>query len=221
MHVDITGLAGVHDGGNHLAGLVGRVDQHGRAYGVEIPDVMGDVLEVADVLARLQIERDERVGIEVVARPDRAVEIGRGIADDEIDPLRRQIDRRILPHPAAQRLVGVAVLRQRRLLGVDVAVHVAPGRVLGRPNADGVLRDGVEAPDELAVLGVVGLDEAADAVLAAVGADQDLAVDGGRSHRLAVALLGIADLLRPDLGAGLGVERDELGVEGADIDPIL
>jgi hypothetical protein len=35
---------------------------------------------------------------------------------------------------------------------------------------------GVEGPQQLAVLGVEGLDEAADAVLAAVGADQHLAV---------------------------------------------
>ena len=98
---------------------------------------------------------------------------------------------------------------------------VAARGVLGRPNADGVLGDGVEAPNQLAVLGVIGLDETADAVLAAVGADEDFAVDGGRRHRLAVALLGIADLLRPDLAAGLGVERDQLGVEGANVDLVL
>ena len=53
---------------------------------------MGDILEVANVFAGVQIERDERVGVEIVAGPDRAVEIGRGIADDEIDALRREID---------------------------------------------------------------------------------------------------------------------------------
>ena len=67
-------------------------------------------------------------------------------------------------------------------------------------------------------LGVERLDEAADAVFAAVGADQDLALDGGRRHRLAIALLGIGDLFRPDPLAGLGVERDQLGVERGDID---
>ena len=182
---------------------------------------MRNVLEVADVLAGVEIERDERVGIEVVAGADRAVEVGRGIADDEIDALRRQVDRRILPHAAAERLVGVAVLGERRLLGRDVAMHVAAGGVVGRPNADRVLGDGVEGPEQLAVLGVVGLDEAADAVFAAVGADQDFAVDGGRRHRLAVALLGIGELLLPDDSAGLGVERDQLGVERADIDLVV
>ena len=96
--------------------------------------------------------------------------------------------------PPPSVLYGIAVLRERRLLGGDVAVHVAPGGVLGRPDADRVLGDGVEGPEQLAGLGVVGLDEAADAVLAAIGADQDLAVDGGRRHRLAVAGLGIGDL---------------------------
>ena len=81
---------------------------------------------------------------------------------------------------------------------------------MGRPHADRVLGDRVEVPHELAGLGVVGADEAADAVLAAVGADQDLAVDGGRRHGLAVAELGIGDVGLPDQAAGLCVERDEL-----------
>ena len=182
---------------------------------------MRDVLEVADVLAGVQIDRDERVGVEVVAGADCAVEVGRGIADHEIDALVGEIDRRILPNAAAERLVRVAVLGQRRLLGLDVAVQVASGRVLGRPDADGVLGDRVESPEQLAVLGVVGLDEAADAVFAAVGADQDLAVDSGRGHRFAIALLRIADLLLPDDRTGLGVERDQLRVERADIDPVV
>src|ERR1700733_12779862 len=98
---------------------------------------------------------------------------------------------------------------------------VAARCVFRRPDADRVLGDRVEAPDELAVFGVVGLDEAANAVLTAVGADQNFAVGGGRRHRLAVTLLGIAHLMLPNDRAGLGVERDELGVEGTDIDPVL
>jgi hypothetical protein len=53
---------------------------------------MGNILEVADVLSSVQIERDEGVGIEVVAGPDGAVEIGRGVADDEVDALVGEID---------------------------------------------------------------------------------------------------------------------------------
>ncbi len=84
-----------------------------------------------------------------------------------------------------------------------------------------VLRDGVESPQELAVVGVVGFHEAADAIFAAVGADQNLALDGRGGHRLAVSLFRIADLLLPDDRTGLGVERDELGVERRDIDLVV
>src|SRR5205085_1821253 len=80
---------------------------------------------------------------------------------------------------------------------------------------------GVEGPEQLAVLGVVGLDEAADAVFAAVRADQDFALDGGRRHRLAVAELGIRDVGLPHLVAALGVERDQLGVERREIDLVF
>ena len=68
------------------------------------------------------------------------------------------------------------------------------------------------------VVGVERLDEAADAVFAAVGAEQDQALDGGRRHRFGIALLGIGDVLRPFDFAGLGVERDQLGVERRNID---
>src|SRR5262249_23656170 len=151
--------------------------------------VVGDVLEVADIPAGIEIERDQRVGVEVVAGAQRAVEIGRRIADDEIDAVGREIDRRILPDAAAERLVGIAGLGELVLLGLDIAVHVAAGGVLLRPHADRVFRNGVEIPELLAVLGVVGAHEAADAVFAAVGADQNFAVDDGGRHGFAVAEL--------------------------------
>ena len=97
-------------------------------------------------------------------------------------------------------------------------MHVAAGGVLLRPDADRVLRDGVEGPQQLAVVGVVRLDEAADAVFAAVCADQNLAVDGRRRHRLAVAFFRIGDVGGPHRLAGLGVERHQLGVERRQID---
>src|SRR6185437_3830129 len=72
----------------------------------------------------------------------------------------------------------------------------------------------------LAGLGVIGLQEAADAVFAAIGSDQDLVLDHRRRHRLAVALLGIGDVGGPDHLAGLGFQRDELGVERGDVNEI-
>ena len=181
---------------------------------------MGDVLEVADVFAGLEIQRNQRVRVEIVAGPVRAVEIGRGIADDEIDPVGRKIDGRILPHAAAELLQ-----RDRRswrvvLLGLDIAVHVAAGGVLGRPDADGILRNRVECPEQLAGLGIIGLHEAADAVFAAIGSDQNLVLDHGRRHRLAVSELGIRDVGLPDDVAGLCIQRHELGVERGKIDAV-
>ena len=182
-----------------LAVLVRRVDQHGRADRVEIPDVMGDVLEVADVLAGVEIERDQRVGVEVVAGTDRAVEVGRGIADHEIDAVGRQVDRR---DSATRR--RRASCRGRRSWRARPS-RPAMSRCMSRPVASLVAQTPTEfsgivskVQSSLPVVGVVGLDEAADAVFAAVGADQDLALDRGRRHRLAVALLRIGDVAAPD-----------------------
>jgi len=54
MHVDVASLSGVHDGGDHLAVLVGGVDEHRRADRVEVSDVVRDILEMASVFAGVQ-----------------------------------------------------------------------------------------------------------------------------------------------------------------------
>ncbi len=110
VDVDVAGLAGVQDDLGRLAVLAGRLGKHGRRNRVEVPYVMGDILEVADVFAGVEVERDHRVGVEIVAGPDGAVEVGRGIADDEIDAVGCEIDARVLPHAAAERLIGIAAL---------------------------------------------------------------------------------------------------------------
>ena len=90
----------------------------------------------------------------------------------------------------------------------------APGQVLGRPHALGAsIGNGVEGPEQLPGLRVVRLDEPADSILAAVGADQDLPVDDGWSHRLAVALVRVGDVRGPDRLSGLAVERDQFCIE--------
>lgn len=103
---------------------------------------------------------------------------------------------------------------------LNIAMHVAAGGVLGGPDTDRVFRDRIERPDQLAGFCAIGFHEAADAVFATIGSDQDLVVDDGRRHRLAVAEFGIGDVGAPDHVAGLGIQRDQLGVERGKVDAI-
>ena len=127
----------------------------------------------------------------------------------------------ILPHAAADRLVRIAGLGELRFLRLDIAMHVATRGIGLGPHADRILGRCIEVPNQLAGLGVIGTHETADAVLATVGADQNLAVNGSRRHGLAVAQRGIGNVGLPRDGAGFGVERDQFGVEGGEIDLIV
>jgi hypothetical protein len=221
MHIDMPSLAGVKDAGDGLAVLVLDVDQHRRADRIEVPYVVGDILEVTDVFSRVEVERNERVGIEIVARAVGTVQIGRRVADHEVDPVGSKIDRGVLPHAAAELGKRIAGLGQLILFGLDVAVHIAAGRVLGGPDAYGAVRNGIEIPDLLARVGVIGAHESADAVFATIGADQHLVLDHSRSHRLAVAQLGIGNVGSPHHLAVLGIQSDQLGVERGEIDLVV
>src|SRR6476620_6452789 len=218
---DVSDLVAVDDGGDDVSIRVLGIDQDRRAHGVEIPHVVRDELEVADIFAGVEIDRYQRLGIEIVAGPNGAVEVWRRVADHEEDTVGLEINRRILPHAAADRLVWVAGLGELRLLRLDIAMHVMAGSVVCRPHANGFLGGRVEVPDELAGLGVIGADEAADTVFAAVGADQDLAVDGGRRHGLAVAEGRIGNLGLPHDAAGLGTHRVQIGIERGEIDLVV
>ena len=76
--------------------------------------------------------------------------------------------------------------------------------------------DGPEAPPQLAGLGIVGVDEPADARLAAADADDHHAVERERRHGDRVAGRVVADQDLPPFRAGLGVERVEPAIHGAD-----
>ena len=52
-------LASVEKARHILAALVLDVGQYRRAYGIKIPDVMRDVLEVANILAGVEIDGDQ------------------------------------------------------------------------------------------------------------------------------------------------------------------
>ena len=104
-----------------------------------------------------------------------------------------------------------------RLLGVL-------GLILGGGNR-------VEPPFAFAGLGVVGIDESANAVLGAADADDDLALHDQRSDRgtvghlvdvfLFLAVLAVGgDGFVPDFFAGVLIEADQMGVERRHVKPI-
>ena len=49
--------------------------ERGRRRKVAIPDIVADALEVPDALAGVGLQRNQAVGVEVVARAIRAVEV--------------------------------------------------------------------------------------------------------------------------------------------------
>src|SRR5262249_37060093 len=74
----------------------------------------------------------------------------------------------------------------------------------------------VGPPPLLAGLDVEGRDEAAAAELAARRADDHFAVGDERGQRHVVAVLVLLDRGRPELLAGLRIERDEHGFAGGE-----
>src|SRR5689334_19816958 len=103
---------------------------------------MRDVLEMANVFTTVEIERDERISIQIIAGSDGTVEVGRRVADGEVNPMVGQVHRWVLPHPAAEPLIGIAILRKRCFLRCDIAMHIATGSVCCRPYANRVLGSG-------------------------------------------------------------------------------
>src|SRR5262249_50005976 len=76
-------------------------------------------------------------------------------------------------------------------------------------------RNGVEPPGFLARCCVESGDEPADAIFRARYADNNLVFDYERSMRDRVPELGIANPDVPDRTARLGINRDEVRVDGA------
>ena len=225
MHVHPAGFSTGDHGVDHLALVVGRLRQDRRRDRIEVPHVVGHVLIAPDQLAGVGVEGDEAVGPAVVAGSDRAVEIGRRVAEGGEQHAALHVDAVGHPVGGAAALPGVVVLARCRglLLGRDVAVERidavglfgidalpaggAVGLLLAR------LGDGEPAPGQLPVGDVVGADHAADAVFGAAHADDHLILVDDGGHRQRVAHLGVGDLRLPDLVAGLLVEGDQRRVE--------
>ena len=158
------------------------------------------ILMVTADLAGVDVERDHRRRIEIVAgvhvaRPRRRI----ARAPEAQVELRIVVPRE--PHGDAARLPGVTL----------------PGLVTGLSGP----RDRVGLPRGLAVFRVEGGDVAADAELAARGADHDLALRDQRRQGEVVTVLVVVDGRVPHHLAGLGIERDHVGIDGADVHAVL
>ena len=176
----MAGFATMDHTGNRVPGFVLHVHQDRRAHSVQIPHVMGDVLKMPAVFAGIQIDRDQRVGVQVVSGALCAIQVRRRVTHHKEDGAGFQVDGRVHPDTTTQGLVEAAVAGQLRLLGGNVAVHIATGRIVLGPDAFvAFFRDGVEGPDQVPGLDVKGFDESADTVFATVGSNQNLAVHHG------------------------------------------
>ena len=83
MDVDMAGFAAMQDARNHFAIFIFNVDKNGWANCIQIPHIMSDILEMADVFTGVQINGNKRVGVEVVARTNGTIQIGRWVSGDK------------------------------------------------------------------------------------------------------------------------------------------
>src|SRR5436853_510048 len=95
-HVDESGLPGFDYG--LLAAYHG---DHGRADCVQVPHVVRHLLKAPLELPVGRVDRGDRLGPAVVARTDRAVQVGGRVADRDEQRLARLVIRRRHPHPPA------------------------------------------------------------------------------------------------------------------------
>ena len=150
------------------------------------------------VLARLDIERDDRGREQIVAGALRAVEAVARVAGGEINHAELGVDGRRLPDGPAAEFPEVIIG------GPGVAAEL-PGR-----------RNGVERPARLASPGIERLQAAADPHVTAAHPEDDHAVVIQRRADDAVAFEGILNLIAPEDLAGALVKGHELGVQPAD-----
>ena len=214
-HVEEAVLRRLHQ---HLARLAvdRQVREHDVLRGGVVPVVAGRGLVVPDVVAGVGVQRDDRRQVQVVAAA-RAADVARSTASR--CRCRRRAGRAPGRRRSRPRPCRPAADFHHSPFQV-FAAFVEFGRARSRPC--GIAGHRVEAPGELAGLGVVGGDVAAHAVLAAAVADQHLALHDARRAGDAVGL-GAVDRVctSQTLRAGLRVERDEPAVERADVDRAL
>ena len=193
QHIDVAVAVGLGQGFDLLPAALDR-EQEQVGVAVVVPDVVRRELEVPLHLARIRVQGQHRVGVQVVALAHVAVPVRRGVARRPVEQVGLRVVRAGHPGRGAAVLPGVA----------------RPGF---RPGLAG-LRDGVAPPFARARLDVVGVDVAADAVLAAGDADDQVVADHQRGSGPAEPVgVAVHDRL-PHHGSGLAVECHHLRVQG-------
>ena len=148
-----------------------------------------------------RIHGDQRRSVEIVAGPRLVVPVGRRIAGAPVDQVQFGIVRSGYPGRTAAMLVAIAAPGFRTRLAFR-------GHRVGAPHA-------------LAGLGVVGVQEPADAGLGAGNADEDLTVHGQRRGGDVIAFLVVIDLGVPTDDSGLGVQRDQVAIHGSVVNHVV
>src|SRR5207237_26930 len=143
-------------------------------------------------LAGLRLERQDRAGVQIVARTHRRIERPR-VADAPINRVQLRVIGAGDPCRSATELPGIA------FPGVAAGLLGAGYRV-GPPQA-------------LARLWIPTIDEPAGPELRAGNARDDNAVRDERSHGHRIAFLDVGRFLTPQFLAGLHVECNDVGVE--------
>ena len=170
------------------------VHQHGRLYGVPVPNVMRRVLEMPFELARLGIQGDIGVGIEIVSRAVVAVEVVPGVARRPVDDAQCRVVSPSEPGGSARMIDVLAIpgLRTR----------------LAR------FRNGPESPNLLSRSSVKRRDKAAHAIVAARHSGQNQAAGDQRSGSGVVVLPPVRHLGVPQQRACGTIQRDQMRVIG-------
>src|SRR5579859_126521 len=196
--VDDESIAALIHGEQQLArnAIHGRVNKHALEGGVEIPDIVRDLLVIPLELAGIGIERDDAVGVEVGAFAGIAIEISRGIADAPIEQIQLGIIRAGEPGGASARFPAIA--------GPGLVAFLARGG------------NGPETPGAAAGVDVESREIAAMSGIAAGDADHHFVFDEQRrAGDVAAALAHVLDVDSPELAAGFLVERHDIIIERA------
>ncbi len=170
--------------------------------GIPVVRVVGRELEMPLARAGRRVERQQRIGVEVVAFAFVAVVVGIRVAGGPVQRIERRIVRTGHPRGAAAAGDRIGALRPRVAAGFTRRRH----RVV--------------APDARAGGRIVGIDEAARGVFAARDPHDHLVADDERRQRRRVAHLVVGEHDVPHHAAGQAVERQQMGVEGDHEQPI-